>query len=208
MKSTICKILFIAIIIWAICSSCDSEKMDNPIHAKSVKQDLKFLSKKRPINTFLLNHSTHIANNEVGRELNYALKSEHEDSLTVFEDIKENIIQDSKIVNPVDIQALNIAKLENMMISFLSNSDCNCEDYKYYLESITNLYFKIIHDLAINDSVNIYRLRSFEPDSILTDYHTQKIENDCSDHYNIWMELIDEKTDIYYEKLQIIFGEN
>ena len=208
MKSTICKILFIAIIIWAICSSCDSEKIDNPKHAKSVKQELKLLNKGKTNNTFSLNHSTHIANIEVVRVLNNALKSEQENSLTVFDDIKENIIQDSKIINPADMQALNIAKLENMMISFLSNSDCNCEDYKYYLESITNLYFKIIHDISIDDSVNIDRLRSFEPDSILTDYHTQKIENDCSDHYNIWMELIDEKIDVYYEKLQIIFSEN
>jgi hypothetical protein len=128
-------------------------------------------------------------------------------------------IETSAIVNTVvvsEIQASStdlslsqeIISLSELLKHYENLEFRDCGSFETAINEFTTKFFSIIERIELSDEQNISKLKELEGFSEVFEPEFERVEKECPDLYNDYMEYLDEYTDEYYSKLEIMFAED
>lgn len=116
-------------------------------------------------------------------------------------------------INPGSITIKEDLSNEISHLTYLLNTYSNtkfndCSSFETAVKDFTNRFFIVISKIELTDTVSISNLKKMEGFTEIFEPEFERVENECPDLYNDYMEYLDDYTDLYYSKLESMFGED
>ncbi len=143
-------------------------------------------------------HSTPIKN---------TLPSKYELSKPENNTITNNIAKDIVSLENNNL-SLEIKNLSILLNQYNSAEFPDCISLEKAITEFTDKFFSVIEKINISDSISINSIKLMEGFAEVFEPEFDRVENECPDLYNDYMEYLDDYTDLYYSKLEIIFAED
>lgn len=100
-----------------------------------------------------------------------------------------------------------IDDLNNLLNSYVLYKFTDCSAFEITIKGFTVKFFSVIEQVDLNDTVSIYKLQKLENFFEIFEPEFVHAEDECPDLYNDYMEFLDEYTETYHDKLELLFGE-
>lgn len=125
---------------------------------------------------------------------------------------------ETKNASPININSENIIINEDLakeiyrltdLLNSYSNAKFNdCISFETAVKDFTDRFFIVISKVELTDTASISNLKEMESFTEIFEPEFERVENECPDLYNDYMEYLDNYTDLYYSKLESMFGED
>ncbi len=113
------------------------------------------------------------------------------DSITIKEDLSKEI-----------------SHLTDLLNTYSSTKFNDCSSFETAVKDFTNRFFIVISKIELTDTLSISNLKKMEGFTEIFEPEFERVEKECPDLYNDYMEYLDDYTDLYYSKLESMFGED
>lgn len=203
------KVLFLLTLsIQILLMSCNSNESEGIVqkHKKSVifknnvynNSDTIFNLKPIQINHDMSNTTNtniiEFEKSEIGNKNN--VKNDSSCNLQLIPNLNEE-------VNPI------LEDVENLIILLNYYDDMelsDCYSVETTVKDFTNKFFIVINNIQLDDTVAIAKLLELENFLTVFEKDFERVETDCPDLYNDYMEYLDELIDLHKKKLETLFG--
>jgi hypothetical protein len=201
------KIIYVPIIITILFYSCNSSgnKSDKQKDTAYNKTDTINESDKIVDSTSIVTKFKESNADNGLNKVNRIPVPESQGSITII-NVSSPVITSSGINSGKDLSQ-EISALSDLLNKYSTTEFTDCESFEKAIRNFTDSFFDIIDRTEITDSISISSLKQMEGVCDVFEPEFERVEKECPDLYNDYMEYLDDYTDMYYFKLGIMFGE-
>ncbi len=127
------------------------------------------------------------------------------DTFSTVNQVVANEIQASSTDLSLSQEIISLSEL----LKYYDNIEFkDCKSFETAINEFTTKFFSVIERIELSDEQNINKLKELEGFAEVFEPEFERVEKECPDLYNDYMEYLDEYTDEYYPKLEIMFAED
>ncbi|MDD3741027.1 MAG: hypothetical protein PHH30_07275 [Bacteroidales bacterium] len=84
----------------------------------------------------------------------------------------------------------------------------DCLTIEKNVKEFTTGFFTVVDNISLTDTVSIAKLKELEHFLVVFEEDFERVEENCPDLYNDYMEYLDDLIDLHYQKLELLFGDS